>query len=144
MTPLPPQRLFIPATCHPNRYDAGEGLCHTCRRGRFNPATCHPNRRVRAKGLCGSCYIRSRPRGGPIARSVVLAKLAAQGGKCAYCHQELPPEKATADHIVAVVRGGSDDESNIAAACQPCNSRKWANDAPKDSLIVPRVKGVVA
>jgi len=32
------------------------------------------------------------------------------------------------DHIVAKVRGGSDDESNLQSLCTPCHSRKTARE----------------
>lgn len=113
---------YIPATCHPDRYDAGDGLCHTCRRGRFWPAKCHPERKRVALGLCASCY-----HAHPIPRAVVRAQLAAQGGRCAYCKRRLEEREATADHRIPRRHGGTDDPSNIAAACLSCNSRKSAS-----------------
>jgi hypothetical protein len=32
----------------------------------------------------------------------------------------------TVDHIVPVVKGGTDDEGNLQTACRPCNTRKGA------------------
>lgn len=40
--------------------------------------------------------------------------------QCFYC----PSPATTADHIVPKSRGGSDDPSNLVAACRPCNSAK--------------------
>lgn len=36
----------------------------------------------------------------------------------------------TADHIVAVTNGGTNDLSNLQPACQPCNSSKKAGRSP--------------
>jgi len=90
--------------------------------------TCHPDRPHRAKGLCGSCYIKSRPEYGQprIPRSVLWRILEAQGGRCRYCRRPLTRREATIDHVIPRRLGGSDDENNLVAACQPCNSRKWA------------------
>lgn len=41
---------------------------------------------------------------------------------CAYCGNEAD----TADHIVAKDNGGTDEMSNLVAACNPCNGRKGA------------------
>ena len=30
----------------------------------------------------------------------------------------------TADHVIALARGGSDDEANLVGACRECNQRK--------------------
>ena len=41
---------------------------------------------------------------------------------CAYCRK--PDCKLTVDHMVPIIRGGSNDIENIAPACQSCNSKK--------------------
>lgn len=46
------------------------------------------------------------------------------GGICRYCDAPLTLEESTIDHVLAVVRGGTDDISNLALACQPCNASK--------------------
>lgn len=43
------------------------------------------------------------------------------GHICLACGQRLP---LTEDHIVPLVKGGTDDISNIQPLCRPCNSRK--------------------
>jgi 5-methylcytosine-specific restriction endonuclease McrA len=39
---------------------------------------------------------------------------------CGYCGAEA----TQVDHIIARANGGTDDPSNLVAACQPCNNRK--------------------
>ena len=41
---------------------------------------------------------------------------------CRYCGSKNP--FMTVDHVLPVTRGGTDDESNLVAACQSCNSKK--------------------
>lgn len=40
---------------------------------------------------------------------------------CAYCGSE---DEAVIDHIMPFSRGGTDDRSNLAPACWPCNKEK--------------------
>jgi 5-methylcytosine-specific restriction endonuclease McrA len=47
---------------------------------------------------------------------------AAYGHRCAYCHEQF--KRLTMDHIVPLSKGGRHIASNIAPACQPCNSSK--------------------
>jgi 5-methylcytosine-specific restriction endonuclease McrA len=42
------------------------------------------------------------------------------GYVCAYCGRRA----TTADHVVPKARGGTDDMSNLVAACRSCNGRK--------------------
>lgn len=42
---------------------------------------------------------------------------------CFYCGDQ-PPTSLTIDHVVPVAKGGTDDEWNLVAACQPCNAGK--------------------
>lgn len=44
---------------------------------------------------------------------------------CQYCGARLfTNEEATIDHIIPVSLGGSNEDSNLRAACQPCNTTK--------------------
>lgn len=43
---------------------------------------------------------------------------------CWYCHKQF--DKLTADHIIPLSRGGSNDITNIAPACLSCNAAKQA------------------
>ena len=47
-----------------------------------------------------------------------------QDGKCVGCHDDIPIEKMTYDHIVPRSRGGGDDGSNIQLLCDLCNNGK--------------------
>lgn len=46
------------------------------------------------------------------------------GWICAYCGCQLDPETATADHMIPLSRGGSNNIENIAASCLSCNCSK--------------------
>lgn len=43
------------------------------------------------------------------------------GHKCRYCGT---PERLTIDHIIPIVAGGSNQESNLQTLCEPCNWEK--------------------
>ncbi len=46
-------------------------------------------------------------------------------GTCLYCHEKVPYDKSTIDHILPLVRGGSDkSKENMALACERCNRIK--------------------
>lgn len=42
---------------------------------------------------------------------------------CVYCGREA----TEADHVMPVIAGGSDEVSNLVAACKPCNASKGKN-----------------
>lgn len=44
------------------------------------------------------------------------------GGRCAYCGQ--PTKQLSPDHIQPLAHGGTNDFSNIAPVCMPCQLRK--------------------
>lgn len=52
---------------------------------------------------------------------------AAYGHRCVYCGHK---KRLTQDHVVPLSRGGKHDKTNIVPACQSCNSRKNARQAP--------------
>ena len=62
-----------------------------------------------------------------------------QAGLCAYC--EKPLVTVTLDHVKPRSKGGSDDESNLVAACAPCNHAK--GDLDVEEFIVLRKCGLV-
>ncbi|ASN72008.1 putative HNH endonuclease [uncultured Caudovirales phage] len=56
---------------------------------------------------------------------------------CRYCGGTAPDVKLTVDHVVPTTLGGSDQPSNLVAACADCNSGKSAT--PPDAAIVADV-----
>lgn len=51
---------------------------------------------------------------------------------CRYCHAADQP--LTVDHVVPVALGGTDDPSNLVAACKDCNAGK-SSSSPDGSLV---------
>jgi 5-methylcytosine-specific restriction endonuclease McrA len=55
--------------------------------------------------------------------------------RCQYCGRHLtelkPRESLTRDHLIPLSRGGSNDWTNVVAACSPCNTRK-GNRLPEE------------
>ncbi len=47
-----------------------------------------------------------------------------QNNTCVYCGNRRTARNFEIDHIVPVVRGGSNDKSNLQVICAPCNQRK--------------------
>lgn len=54
-------------------------------------------------------------------RDLFVQLVARDGGTCARCGAT---EKLTIDHIIPMIRGGSDDLSNLQILCKRCNSSK--------------------
>jgi hypothetical protein len=54
------------------------------------------------------------------------------GHKCRYCGVPAADARLTVDHVIPVALGGSDEPSNLAAACGDCNGGKTSSspDAP--------------
>ncbi len=55
------------------------------------------------------------------ARRQLLRRWRLQGLPCHYCGK---PKADTVDHVVPLVRGGTNYEGNLVPACRSCNSRK--------------------
>ena len=53
---------------------------------------------------------------------------------CRYCGAKAPDAKLTVDHVTPVALGGTDDASNLVAACCECNSGK-SSTTPTDDLV---------
>ena len=47
-----------------------------------------------------------------------------QNNTCVYCGHRRIASSMEIDHITPVVRGGSNDDSNLQVICRPCNQRK--------------------
>lgn len=122
-------------------------MCHDCRRARNAQRACNqcgkPTAR-RARYCSIECFGQAdstrrralRPVATAKARRVELSARAAglgekarlhllriwqaQGRPCTYCAG--PAE--TVDHVVPLVRGGTNHEGNLTPACRSCNSRK--------------------
>jgi hypothetical protein len=56
------------------------------------------------------------------------------GHTCRYCGAAVPDVPITVDHVVPRALGGSDDPSNLVAACRECNSGKAAT-SPDEHVV---------
>jgi 5-methylcytosine-specific restriction endonuclease McrA len=67
-------------------------------------------------------------------RRIRLTVIAASGGICALGGEPLPKQShlITVDHIVPVAFGGTDDLSNLRAACKRHNSQRGVKPADGD------------
>lgn len=54
--------------------------------------------------------------------------------RCRYCGATAPDVPLRVDHVLPVALGGSDDPSNLVAACHDCNAGK-ASCGPDESLV---------
>jgi hypothetical protein len=63
---------------------------------------------------------RSAPGLAPTVRRRLLASWRRQGKRCAYCNAPA----TTIDHVIPLVRGGTNHEGNLAPCCKWCNSSK--------------------
>lgn len=59
-------------------------------------------------------------------KSTALLK---QHGNCKYCFAPLSRKRSTADHVIPISRGGTNNKENIVAACCLCNSIKGSMSA---------------
>ncbi|MDP2661878.1 MAG: HNH endonuclease [Dehalococcoidia bacterium] len=61
----------------------------------------------------------------PIPQDVRWGVFKRDGYKCVKCGAE---SDLTVDHIIPVIAGGPNEESNFQTLCKTCNSRKGARD----------------
>ena len=64
------------------------------------------------------------------------------GNRCRYCGASAADSPLTIDHVLPTALGGTDDPSNLVAACKDCNTAKksslpWEWDAYLDRLTRP-------
>lgn len=69
-----------------------------------------------------------------ISRRLRFEILRRDGHTCRYCGAMAPDVQLTVDHVTPVALGGSDDPSNLVAACADCNGGK-SSIAPGSPLV---------
>jgi 5-methylcytosine-specific restriction endonuclease McrA len=69
---------------------------------------------------------RARANGGDCTPAQWKARGEFYGWRCAYCLIQLSLETAEVDHVIPVIRGGSNWPSNLVPACRSCNATKHA------------------
>lgn len=60
-----------------------------------------------------------------------------QKGRCACCNRKFTDVKHHIDHVIALSRGGKNDDSNLQLLCETCNLQKGA----KDPIVFMQAKG---
>jgi len=81
--------------------------------------------RVKLYGKRYSAYRRHRV--GTFTHDQWYARVAFYGWCCAYCLIGLTEKTLTIDHIIPIIKGGTNWASNLAPACRKCNVRKNRN-----------------
>ena len=62
------------------------------------------------------------------ARTLRRNRLYLKDPRCAKCRRPVLPDEFHMDHIVALVNGGRDVESNCQVLCHPCHEAKTRED----------------
>jgi 5-methylcytosine-specific restriction endonuclease McrA len=88
------------------------GRADSARRRALRPVATAKSRRVERDAATVGLSTKARLR--------LLHTWRSQGRACAYCQG--PAE--TVDHVIPLVRGGTNHEGNLVPACRSCNSRK--------------------
>jgi hypothetical protein len=70
----------------------------------------------------------------PVTKRTRFEVLKRDNHTCRYCGIAAPEVVLTVDHVTPTALGGSDDPSNLVAACRDCNAGK-ASTSPGDSLV---------
>lgn len=65
-----------------------------------------------------------------VSKRLRMEVLRRDGFRCKYCHSE--DSALTIDHVIPTTLGGSDDPSNLVAACASCNSGKSASSPDQE------------
>ena len=70
----------------------------------------------------------------PVSKRMRFEVLKRDGHACRYCGATAPTAKLVVDHVVPVALGGTNDPSNLTAACADCNSGKSSTSANESTL----------
>lgn len=95
---------------------------------RYSPYTLPDHQPFSARGLSASA--RAGMAWCPVRRKEMLSRLCGeQNHRCCYCFVIMDgavgaDNQATIEHIISVSLGGSDDWTNLAAACLRCNTER--------------------
>jgi len=78
----------------------------------------------------------------PLPPRVKVRLFEAAGGCCAHCGISIRPGNGPAyDHVIALINGGENRESNFQVLCTPCHAAKTKGDvAEKSSVYDKRAK----
>lgn len=63
-----------------------------------------------------------------ISKRVRFEVLKRDGFRCRYCGATPDQAELRVDHVIPAALGGSDDPSNLATACEPCNTGKTSSN----------------
>lgn len=70
---------------------------------------------------------RSRTGGRTGSERVAITEIIDRDGPACYlCNRDLAANETELEHVIPLVKGGEHTASNLAIACQPCNSEKHA------------------
>lgn len=70
----------------------------------------------------------------PVTKRTRYEVLKRDNHACRYCGASAPEAPLTVDHVTPVALGGSDDPTNLVAACRDCNAGK-SSAAPDSGLV---------
>ena len=70
----------------------------------------------------------------PVSKRTRFEVLRRDGNACRYCGAMAPDVKIQVDHVIPVALGGTDEASNLVAACRDCNTGK-ASTAASEELV---------
>ncbi len=79
----------------------------------------------------------SEPTRKPISKRLRFEILRRDNHACRYCGGVAPDVKLTVDHVLPIALGGTDDASNLVAACADCNAGKSSSNP--DQQIIAQV-----